>query len=69
MRFHDLRHGCASLLLAQGVHPRVVMEILGHSAISLTMNTYSHVSSALQREAAGRMDVVLRRTPVGSVAL
>jgi len=60
MRFYDLRHGCASLLLAQGVHPRVVMETLGHSAISLTMNTYSHVSSALQREAANRIDAALR---------
>ncbi len=55
-RFHDLRHACASLLLAQGVHPRVVMETLGHSNISLTMNTYSHVIPALQREAASKMD-------------
>ncbi len=58
-RFHDLRHTCASLLLAQGVHPRVVMEILGHSQIGLTMDTYSHVIPALQREAAGQMDAVL----------
>ncbi len=59
MRFHDLRHACASLLLVQGVHPRVVMETLGHSQISLTMNTYSHVLPALQREAADRMEAVL----------
>ena len=59
IRFHDLRHTCASLLLAQGVHPRVVMEILGHSQISLTMDTYSHVIPALQREAAGQMDEIL----------
>jgi integrase len=59
LRFHDLRHGCASLLLAQGVHPRVVMETLGHSQISLTMNTYSHVIPALQREAADRMEQLL----------
>jgi len=58
-RFHDLRHACASLLLAQGVHPRVVMETLGHSQIALTMNTYSHVLPALQREAAASMDKVL----------
>lgn len=58
-RFHDLRHACASLLLAQGVHPRVVMEVLGHSQISLTMNTYSHVIPALQREAADRMEALL----------
>jgi len=60
-RFHDLRHSCASLLLAQGVHPRVVMETLGHSQIGLTMNTYSHVLPPLQREAARRMDEVLAR--------
>jgi len=60
MRFYDLRHGTASLLPAQGVHPRVVMETLGHSSIALTMNTYSHVSRALQGEAAARMDEVLR---------
>ena len=59
MRFHDLRHACASLLLVQGVHPRVVMETLGHSQISLTMNTYSHVLPALQREAADKMELVL----------
>ncbi len=58
-RFHDLRHTCATLLLAQGVHPRVVMDILGHSQIALTMDTYSHVIPTLQREAAGRMDALL----------
>jgi hypothetical protein len=50
MRIHDLRHTCASLLLAQGVHPRVVMETLGHSHISITMDTYSHVMPALGAE-------------------
>ena len=59
IRFHDLRHACASLLLVQGVHPRVVMETLGHSQISLTMNTYSHVIPALRREAADKMQAVL----------
>ncbi len=49
----------ASLKLVQGVHPRVVMETLGHSQISLTMNTHSHVLPALQREAADRMEAVL----------
>lgn len=59
LRWHDLRHGAASLLLAQGVHPRVVMEMLGHSTIALTMNTYSHVIPALEREAAERMEEAL----------
>lgn len=59
MRFHDLRHSCATLLLVQGVSPRVVMEILGHSQINVTMNTYSHVIPALQRDAAARLDELL----------
>src|SRR5713101_4121478 len=54
-RFHDLRHSCATLLLAQGVSPRVVMEVLGHSQISLTMNTYAHVLPEMRRDAADRM--------------
>lgn len=58
-RFHDLRHFCASLLLAQHVDPRVVMEILGHSQISLTMNTFAHVMPVLQQESASLMDAIL----------
>jgi integrase len=61
IRLHDLRHSCATLLLAQGVNPRVVMETLGHSQISLTLNTYTHVLPALQRDAAARMNAVLER--------
>jgi integrase len=59
LRYHDLRHGTASLLTAQGIHPRTIMEILGHSTIAVTMNTYAHVAPALQREAASSLDVVL----------
>lgn len=59
IRFHDLRHTAASLLLVQGVAPRVVMETLGHSQITLTMDTYSHVMPVLQREAADKMDAIL----------
>jgi site-specific recombinase XerD len=58
-RFHDLRHAAASLLLAQGVAARVVMEMLGHSQISLTLNTYSHVLPSLQLDAAKLMDAML----------
>ncbi len=58
-RFYDLRHTCASLLLVQGVHPRVVMEILGHSQISITMNTYSHVIPQMQQEAVRRLSDLL----------
>lgn len=63
MRFHDLRHTCATLLLAQGVHARVVMEILGHSQISITMNLYSHVIPAMQQEVAARLDEILTPQP------
>jgi integrase len=58
-RFHDLRHSCATLLLAQGVPARVVMEVLGHSQIGLTMNTYAHVIPELRRDAAQRMEELL----------
>lgn len=65
LRFHDLRHSAASLLLAQGVHPRVVMELLGHSDIRLTMNTYSHVIPQLSRDAADKMGAALWGTNTG----
>jgi integrase len=59
IRFHDLRHSCATILLAQGVPQRTLMEILGHSQISLTMNTYSDVLPEMTRAAVGFMDAVL----------
>lgn len=61
IRIHDLRHSCATLMLAQGVSPRVVMETLGHSQISLTLNTYSHVLPAMQEDAASKMDAILSK--------
>ncbi len=59
VRFHDLRHSCASLLLAEGVHPKVVQEMLGHSTISVTMDTYSHTLPSMGAEAAERLDALL----------
>lgn len=58
-RFHDLRHSMATALLVAGVSPRVVMEMLGHSQISLTLGTYSHVLPEVQRDAADRMGALL----------
>ena len=58
MRFHDLRHTAATLLLAQGVHPKIVQEMLGHASISLTLDTYSHVTPSLQAEAAEKMQAI-----------
>ena len=59
VRVHDLRHTCASLLLEQGVDARTIMETLGHSTITLTLNTYAHVMDTTLRAAAERMDDAL----------
>lgn len=59
IRFHDLRHTAATLLLMQGVHVKVVSEMLGHSTVSLTLDVYSHVLPSLQAEAAAKMEALL----------
>lgn len=58
-RSNDRRHTCATLLLVQGEDLRVVMEVLGHSPISLTANTYQHVVESLKRGAADKMQALL----------
>ncbi len=59
IRFHDLRHTCATLLLGKGVHPPIVQEMLGNASISLTLDTYSHVLPDMQGQAVSAMDVLL----------
>ncbi|MGW4291675.1 tyrosine-type recombinase/integrase [Micromonospora chersina] len=59
VRLHDLRHTAATLLLAQGVPARVLMELLGHSQIGVTMNIYSHVMPTQLVQAAGAMEDAL----------
>jgi len=61
VRLHDLRHTCVSMLLTLGVNPRVVMEIVGHSALEMTMNVYAHVAVDEQRSALDRLDGLLDR--------
>lgn len=61
IRFHDLRHTVATLLLASGTHPKLVQELLGHSTIALTLNVYSHVTPSMHDEAANTMDRILTR--------
>jgi integrase len=59
IRFHDLRHTFATLLLTRGTHPKVVQEMLGHADISQTMDTYSHVLPDMQKGAVGEIEQVL----------
>jgi integrase len=60
IRFHDLRHTAATLLLAEGIHPKIVQERLGHSQISITLDTYSHVLPTMQRDAANKLETMFR---------
>ena len=60
-RFHDLRHVAATYMLSQGVYLRVVMEVLGHSQIAVTANTYAHVRIDATRVAVERVDALLAR--------
>ena len=59
IRFHDLRHTCATLLLSKGTHPKIVQEMLGHATITQTMDTYSHVLPDMQGEAVSAMERAL----------
>ncbi len=63
IRFHDLRHTSATMLLSAGIHPKVVQERLGHAQISVTLDTYSHVLPGMQREAAAKFDEMLAAKP------
>jgi integrase len=59
VRFRDLRHGYASILLAQDAHPKVVQEALGHPSVSITLDIYSHLIPGMQQEVVKRIDTVL----------
>ncbi len=56
MRFHDLRHSAATILLAMKVHPKVVQEILGHSQIAMTLDVYSHALPSMQEDVTKQWD-------------
>ncbi len=60
VRFHDLRHTAATLMLGRGVHPKVASELLGHATVGITLDLYSHVSESMQRAAARAMDDLLK---------
>jgi integrase len=56
-----MRHTSATLLLAEGVHPKIVQERLGHATVSMTLDRYSHVTPGMQRQAADALDAALSR--------
>jgi integrase len=60
IRFHDLRHTCATLLLSRNVNPKIVSEMLGHSSIAITLDTYSHVLPNMQDGAVRALEDALR---------
>ena len=60
IRFHDLRHTCATLLLGRGVHPKLVQELLGHATIAMTLDTYSHFLPSMGDQTASAMENTLR---------
>jgi integrase len=59
LRFHDLRHTCATLLLSRGVHPKFVQELLGHSSIAMTLDRYSHWIPSMGDQTARAMEAAL----------
>ena len=59
IRFHDLRHTAATLLLGQGINPKIVSEMLGHASVAITLDLYSHVQPNMQRQAAAAMSAAL----------
>jgi integrase len=66
LRFHDLRHTHAAILIAQGEHPKVIQLRLGHSSIQVTLDTYGHLFEGLDEAAAERLDLAFRRAPTNS---
>jgi hypothetical protein len=66
VRFHDLRHSAATILLSIGVPAKVVQEILGHSQISMTMDTYFHVLPSMQQEAMSKLDELFWGVMIGT---
>jgi integrase len=67
IRLHDARHTHATLLLKQGVHPKIVQERLGHSNIAMTLDTYSHVTPSMQKAAAQLFDDLITKQHLGGI--
>ncbi len=61
IRFHDLRHSTATLLMSMGTHPKIVQEVLGHSRVTMTLDVYSHVLPTMQQETMEKLNEALGR--------
>ena len=59
IRFHNLRHTCATLLLSRGHHPKLVQELLGHTSVAMTLDRYSHVLPGMEEQTATAMEAAL----------
>ena len=64
-RFHDLRHTAATLMLTANVHPKIVSDTLGHSTVTTTLDTYSHVIPSLLESVANALEGILKIPPRG----
>lgn len=64
LRIHDMRHAHATIMLGQGVHPKIVSERLGHASVNITLDTYSHVLPGLQEAAAAQLDAAFAEPAV-----
>lgn len=64
LRIHDMRHAHATIMLGQGVHPKIVSERLGHASVNITLDTYSHVLPGLQEAAAAQLDAAFAESPI-----
>src|SRR3712207_4321927 len=62
IRWHDLRHTCATLLLSRGTHPKYVQQLLGHASIQLTLDRYSHWMPSMGKHTASAMDYTLEQS-------
>lgn len=66
IRFYDLRHTAASLMLLQGINPLVVSRMLGHSTVAFTLQQYGHVLPSMEREATSKMDSLSTRPRINT---
>lgn len=68
IRFHDMRHTCATLMLSENVHPKIAQDRLGHSSVAMTLDRYSHITATMQQEAADLLDSIITKAQESQVS-